>query len=352
MLLTLHAESLADKLKPEKGRPELSLLDLPAFVRETLDLHGLHMTTRVLQGATRKDLESLRDASDKARCACLVLADPDALEFAHESDSVGDAAVDRTLRVMQAGQFLGCSSISVAIDAPDNEDSFDFAIDRLKRVADTAERAEINVLLAPRPGLTAEPERITELIKKIGGFRIGTMPDFLDAAAQEDPDQYLRRVVPYASAVVASTLEFTESQGVSIADRGPDHEPDHGEEPETAATESESPPAEPPSPAAEDGDGRAEGDAGGADAGPSNAEAEGADALAELLEGVLGSVDDEEDEEDPPPTHEGFDIPPMVAALKSVGFDGTLAVRYRGAKQDTIGVDQGRRALEHAIRNA
>ncbi|MEO1368806.1 MAG: hypothetical protein AAFX50_16645, partial [Acidobacteriota bacterium] len=46
---------------------------------------------------------------------------------------IGNAAVDRTLRVMQAGQFLGCSSISVAIDAPDNEDSFDFAIDRLKR---------------------------------------------------------------------------------------------------------------------------------------------------------------------------------------------------------------------------
>lgn len=329
MLLTLHAESLADQLKPDKGKPSLSLLDLPAYTRDTLDLHGLNLTTRLLVGSTRSDLERLRDAADKARCACLLLIDPDALEFAHESDTVGDAAIERTLRVMQAGQFLGCNSVAIAVDAPDNEDSFDFAIDRLKRVAERAEKSEINVLLAPRAGLTGDPERLTELIKKIGGFRIGTFPDFRDAAAREEPAGYLKKIVPYASVVCGSTLELAEAdrpEPVKTAPPVVEPNAEDADQPVNTATD-----------ASTDAAIEAEDDT---------------DALAQLLEGVLGPDDDDEDDMGPPPVHQGYDLDPLVAALLAVGFDGTLAVLYRGEQGGTLGVDLSRRALEHAINAA
>lgn len=327
MLLTLHANSLIDQLKPENGKPTLSLLDLPAFTRDTLDLNGLNLTTSLLAGSTRTDLEKLRDASDKARCSCLLLIDPDPLEFAHESDSVGDAAIERTLRVMQAAQFLGCSSISVAVDAPETEDAFDFAIDRLKRVSERAEKAEMQVLLAPRSGLTSDPDQITELIKKIGGFRIGTFPDFRDAAAREDPSSYLKKIVPYAAVVCASTLELVDADPVPA-------------EPDSKKAESATEPS--PEQPEEVLDVEADEDLGDSDA------------LAELLKGVMGGADDFDDEDEefePPPVHQGYDLEPLASSLHAVGFDGTIAVYYRGEQGGTLGVDRSKRAIEHAIRS-
>jgi hypothetical protein len=62
------------------------------------------------------------------------------------------------------------------------------------------------------PGLTANPERLTDLIKKIGGFRVGTFPDFQAASASPDPTHFLRRLTPYASALTASSVSFVASK--------------------------------------------------------------------------------------------------------------------------------------------
>jgi len=64
------------------------------------------------------------------------------------------------------------------------------------------------VLVCPSPGLTAEPERLTDLIKKVGGFRIGTFPDFEAASKAPDPLAYLKKVTPYASAITAAVVRF------------------------------------------------------------------------------------------------------------------------------------------------
>ena len=73
------------------------------------------------------------------------------------------------------------------------------------------ERLELNVLLAPHEGLTASTERLTALIKRIGGFRIGSLPSFGAAAAagQGDPIDGLRKLAPYAGAIHATIEGFT-----------------------------------------------------------------------------------------------------------------------------------------------
>ena len=342
MLLTLHADSLAPMLVPKgKKAPELTLEDLPALARDTLDLHGLNLTTDLLKGATPSLLERFREHADKARCSCLLLVDKDPLPFASEDESEAQAGIQRAARVLRAGQLLGCNSAAISVDAPDDEDSFEFAIDRLKRVADAAERTEMNILIAPTAGLTAEPDRLTEMIKRVGGFRMGTLPDFETASAAEDPAMYLRKLTPYASVVTATLFDLVpppESEAGPKKDAEPESEDE--EKPKQAAALTE-----------EDAERAAHEAATSAKDEPEDAEGvdeDDHDALRALIEDALSDLDEDEGP-DAPPTHDRYDLSPMVAALAAVGFDGTIAIRYRGKGDPRIGVDLGRQALEHAL---
>ena len=196
----------------------LPLTDLPRFAHEQLGLHGLMLSADLLAGRTRDDLTRLRDAADRARCACLVL-----MEEAPQKLAAADAsaAAERIRRVMAASSLLGCNAASIAIDAPDTPEALETVAERFKVLMAEAEQRELNLLILPGPlptagskgSLTGSPERLTELLKKIGGFRVGTMPDFAHAAQADDMPGYLRRVTPYASAVLGSTLGFKAVEG-------------------------------------------------------------------------------------------------------------------------------------------
>lgn len=190
----------------------MHILDVPVFARDTLGLYGLNLSTDLLKGSTRADLESLRDRADKAACSCLLLSEPDPLPLAEPDNAKAAAGVERALRILRAAQALGCSSASIATVAPNSEKGFDLACGRLREIVEVAERLEINLLISPTEGLTESADRVTDLIKRVGGFRIGTLPDFAAAARSEDPVAYLRRITPYASVVIASTKAFTEPE--------------------------------------------------------------------------------------------------------------------------------------------
>ncbi|MGD9692278.1 MAG: sugar phosphate isomerase/epimerase family protein [Phycisphaerales bacterium] len=207
MILTLSVASVARLLSAKKGG--MSLVQLPEIAHDVLGLRGLVIPTSVLTGISPADAMALRDAADKSACPCLVLIESDAQPLAAEDDRVDDA-VERMTRVLRVAQMLGCNSVGVSVDAPDNEDAFENASVALKMILERADRLDINVLIAPHAGLTADPERLTDLIKKVGGFRIGTLPDFAGAAKAGEPEEQLRRTAPYAQAVIASSLGFDE----------------------------------------------------------------------------------------------------------------------------------------------
>lgn len=211
MLLTLTAHCLRSRLvlkgKP-KGGEGMALTDLPRFAREELGLYGLNMSTSLLAGADLARLDALRDAADKASCPCLVLTETEPQAVGVMDEDAGDAVVDRVVRVVRAAHRLGCNSIGLTIRGEDDEDTFDHAVERLRNVLQVAERLEINLLLASTAGLTHDPDRLTELIKRVGGFRIGTFPDFQVASRAANPLVHLRRMAPYASAITASAVKF------------------------------------------------------------------------------------------------------------------------------------------------
>lgn len=212
MLLALAARSLRPMLVGKDA--SLPLTDLPRFAHEQLGLHGLMLSADLLAGRTRDDLSRLRDAADRARCSCLVLLEEDPQNLAAADAS---AAAERIRRVMAAASLLGCNAAGVAIKAPDTPEALEIVAERFKALMGDAEQRELNLLIMPgsskTPGLTSSPERLTELLKKIGGFRVGTMPDFAHAAEHEDPPAYLRKVTPYASAVLGTTLGFRAVEG-------------------------------------------------------------------------------------------------------------------------------------------
>lgn len=349
MLLTLSATCLRSLLLPgpRQKKAKMDLADLPRFTHEELGLRGLNLSTDLLAGADRARIEFLRERADKAGCACLLLIEHNPQPFGAGGEKAGVEAIARAHRVIEAAHVLGCNSIALAVQSDEKPDAVVLVVNRLKKVVERAERLEINVLLAPAPGLTAAPERLTDLIKKVGGFRIGTFPDFQAAAASKDPIAYLRRLTPYAAVVSASTVKFAA-------------EPILEEAPEPRARSAGK--SKPRSPA----------DAAGPDLPPLPGLPLPAVPLAtpapEDLDDELGEDDEslegleeallgfEEEEEPPPPrvipNHETYDLFPLVQAVASVGYDNTLAIDYRGPEDVTLGILQSRDALQAAIDRA
>lgn len=214
MLLTLAANCLKSKLAgPKSGPGALALADLPRYAKDTLGLFGLNISTDLLAGADHKVLDTLRDAADKASCPCLVLVETVPQAFGSDDDAKAEAASERMRRVVQAAHRLGCNAAAVSVASDPSPTALPNAAERLKRILQGVDRMEMNLLIASGDGFTKDPEKLTELIKKIGGFRIGTFPDFERASKSGDGVHYLRRLTPYASALSASSISFKEGKG-------------------------------------------------------------------------------------------------------------------------------------------
>lgn len=272
MLLTLTATCLKSMLLPSEGarKPKLALEDLPAYTFDVLGLSGLNLSTDLLVGADRPKLEGIRERADKAACAVLLLIESEPQAFGVAGEAASKAATARLTKVIEAARYLGCNAVAVKIIAEDNEASMLRVATRMRPAVDRAEKLDLNVLISPHTGLTSTPERVTELIKRVGGFRIGTFPDFEAATKNADPIGYLRRLCPYASAVSASTLKFKVSKS----------------------------------------------------------------AKGEL---------------EPPMDHEPYDLAKLVHAVSSVGYDGALAIDYRGTGDVPAGIRATRNALVRCL---
>lgn len=204
MLLTLASKSVCD---PARG-PLVPLHSAPKWAREVLGVYGITVHTSLLAGWDIAQVERLRDDADKAGAPCLLLVEEQPQPLADPKDDVGESSIERIDRVLRVGHRLGCSSIAMSIQPTKNDSGLDILTERLKLILTKAERLEVNVLISPSKGLTETPEQLTTLIRKVGGFRVGSFPDFQSAMKASDPTAYLRALTPYASAVSASIGDF------------------------------------------------------------------------------------------------------------------------------------------------
>ncbi|HVZ94655.1 MAG TPA: TIM barrel protein [Phycisphaerales bacterium] len=205
MLLTLSAFSYRTKLGT--NREGMSIFDLPQFVRAELGLAGIVVPTSYLAGWDEHKVDKLRDAADKAACPILMLHEDQPVALASSDESIAERAVMRIERVVRVAHRLGCSGVALTIDesgGAGGAGGVETAAARLKHIIGRVERLEMNLLVAPGSGATALPEQLTTLIRKVGGFRIGSFPDLLTASTMSDTKGYLRGLVPYANAISVS----------------------------------------------------------------------------------------------------------------------------------------------------
>ncbi|HBS28220.1 MAG TPA: hypothetical protein DEB06_01935 [Phycisphaerales bacterium] len=207
MLLTLSAKSFAVPAK-KGAEPRVALHEIPRIAQTELGLMGLSIPSSMLAGWEPPALDRLRDQADKAACPVLLLIEDRPHAFGGADPQAFAATQERLDRVLRVAHRLGCASVAISLEHKPEPEISETLAQRLKALVSRAERIEINLLLAPAKGLTEAPDRLTGLIRRVGGFRIGSFPDYAAAAASDDAVAYLRSLAPYASVVSASFQEF------------------------------------------------------------------------------------------------------------------------------------------------
>lgn len=220
ILLTLSAGSVRPLLAAKDPRCP-TIFAVPQFVATDLELRGLNLPTDMLKGFGLAEIEKLRDEADRAHCPVLLLTEEAPIDFMHRTGPTWVAALDRLRRLGTAANRLGCPSIAVRVQAVDTDEAFEATATGVKVALKELDKFELNLLLAPTEGLTFDAGRLTDLIKKIGGFRIGSYPSFAHAHATGDLEKTLRKLAPYAPAIAASVRGFDaegKHDGFSLAE--------------------------------------------------------------------------------------------------------------------------------------
>ena len=220
ILLTLSAGSVRPLLAAKDPRCP-TIFAVPQFVATDLELRGLNLPTDMLKGFGLAEIEKLRDEADRAHCPVLLLTEEAPIDFIHRTGPTWAAALDRLRRLGTAANRLGCPSIAVRVQAVDTDEAIEATATGVKVALKELDKFELNLLLAPTEGLTFDAGRLTDLIKKIGGFRIGSYPSFAHAHATGDLEKTLRKLAPYAPAIAASVRGFDaegKHDGFSLAE--------------------------------------------------------------------------------------------------------------------------------------
>ena len=195
VLLTLAIRSLDPLI--EDGTQDL--LDIPQISSEQLDLRGVMIDADHLSGWSMDSYDTFRNNADKAKSPCLLVRDNSPMDLL----AGAEAAFERISRLSVAANRLGCNAIAITPTFPNNQHEVDEMVERIRSAMQGVERLELNLLLQPCEGMSSDPDKHIEIIKQIGGFRIGALPTFEFASATGDGIEALRKLAPYAGGIVA-----------------------------------------------------------------------------------------------------------------------------------------------------
>jgi sugar phosphate isomerase/epimerase len=207
IVLTLSVGSIRGLLAAGDRRcPNLHAV--PGFARQHLGLRGLNVPASMLAGLTAVGFEKLRDAADKAGCPFVVLVDEQPLPFADPDPAKAAGAAERLNRLAAAANRLGCRDVAIRCGPGEGDPAMERTAAGIKGSMLEVERHDLNVLVCPGDGWSSDPDRLATLIKRVGGFRIGSLPSFRHAHASGDAEKTLRKLAPYAESIDATVFDF------------------------------------------------------------------------------------------------------------------------------------------------
>jgi len=195
VLLTLAIQSLNPLIKDGSQ----DLLEVPKLTSEKLNLRGVLIDASHLSGWTMESYDAFRNNADKVKSPCLLVRDNTPMDLLGSRE----ASLERIQRLSIAANRLGCNAIAITPIFPENQHSMNLIVEQIRIAMQGVERLELNLLLQPCEGMLSDPDQHIEIIKQIGGFRIGALPTFEFAGATGNGIEALRKLAPYAGGIVA-----------------------------------------------------------------------------------------------------------------------------------------------------
>jgi len=196
---------------------ELDHLDFARVARERFGIQAVEYVNTFFKDRAG-DFEYLGEMKARAEQAgvqsLLIMIDGEG-ELADADDDRRRLAVENHFRWIAAAGFLGCHSIRVnAGGGGDPEQRAVRAAESLTRLARIAEPYGINVLVENHGGLSSNGAWLSDVMRRAGHPRVGTLPDFgnfqLDGGEWYDRYQGVRELMPFAKAVSAKSNDFDE----------------------------------------------------------------------------------------------------------------------------------------------
>lgn len=197
---------------------KLDNLDFARVAREDYRVDGLEYVNQFwMDKAT--DMTYLKElkkrASDYGLTNVLIMCDGEG-DLGHPEASKRTQAVQNHYKWVDAGKYLGCHSIRVnAYSVGTWEEQRDLAADGLARLTEYGAKQKMNIIVENHGGLSSNGTWLTEVMKKVGNKRCGTLPDFgnFRLANNQEYDRYLgvEQMMRFAKGVSAKSNDFDES---------------------------------------------------------------------------------------------------------------------------------------------
>lgn len=201
-------------------RGDIHPLDFPVVARRTYGIDAVEYVNAFFLRSGDFVRELKRRADGEGVRSLLVMVDSEG-NLGDPDASLRTDAVDRHKAWVDIAKELGCHSIRVnARSAGSPAEQMRLTADGLRRLAEHAAPAEINVIIENHGGLSSNGEWVAGLMKMAAHPRVGTLPDFGNwyqtswggpqASAPPEYDRYrgVELMMPFAKGVSAKSHDF------------------------------------------------------------------------------------------------------------------------------------------------
>jgi sugar phosphate isomerase/epimerase len=194
---------------------KLDNLDFARVAREDYGCEGLEYVNQFWKDKANDQTylkELKKRASDYGLTNVLIMCDGEG-ELGNPDEAKRKQAVENHYKWVDAAKFLGCHSIRVnAYSTGTWEQQRDLAADGLARLTEYGSKMKINIIVENHGGLSSNGKWLTEVMKKVGNKRCGTLPDFgnFRLGNNQEYDRYLgvSEMMVFAKGVSAKSHDF------------------------------------------------------------------------------------------------------------------------------------------------
>ena len=191
-------------------------MDYPQFFAAVrgLDVDTVELNSPFFDSLEDAYINSIKSAADSYAVHINNIAIDDAGYDLSSADSANrEEAIDRTVRWMDVAVMLDCPNIRNNTGGPhegDDPDALARCTDSFARLTAEAEKRSLNMVIENHGGISANPDDLVSLIKKVNSKFIGTVPDFGNFRA-DIRYEAIEKVAPFAKQIHPKMHDFDEN---------------------------------------------------------------------------------------------------------------------------------------------